>query len=133
MPTSPSLDHTAPARFRANLRQFQHDIAQFQRGTQQFQTDVRQLQAEMQSEMANIRNHIAPLRHLASPTHLQTPPSQLNRAQQAALTQFLDRGSRLWYWTSHGLILVGTFVIGNALLHPFEPWLRAWLHHFLGR
>ncbi|MDS3862117.1 hypothetical protein RIF25_15040 [Thermosynechococcaceae cyanobacterium BACA0444] len=134
MPTSPSLDRSAPARFQANLQQFQQDVAQFQRGTQQFQTDVRQLQAEIQTEMANIRSHVAPLRHLAPPTHPQSRHNpQLNQAQQAALSQFLDRGSRLWYWTSHGLIFIGTFVIGNAILHPFEPWLRAWIDHLLGR
>lgn len=115
----------------ANLKQFQQEVADFKRGVQQFQADVQQLQAEIQQEMADIRCHIAPIRHLAPPTHPSA--TRINLVHQAALTQFLERGSKLWYWTSHGLIMVGTFVIGNAILHPFEPWLRAWIHHLLGR
>ncbi len=131
---SQSPDLPSPQIIQANLKQFQQEVAHFKRGVQQFQIDIRQVQAEIQSEMANIRNHVAPIRHLVPPTHPQSRrTTQLNRAHQVALTQFLDRGSRLWYWTSHGLIMVGTFVIGNAILHPFEPWLRAWIHHRLGR
>lgn len=134
----PSQFSTPPSstQIRANLKQFQSDIAQLKRGTQQFQVDVQQLKAETQQEIANLRRHVAPIRHLGPPTRPQTTPrnsSPLNLAHQTALTQFLERGNRLWYWTSHGLIFIGTLVIGNAIVHPFEPWLRAWIHHHLGR
>ncbi len=118
-----------------NFYQFHQDVAEFNRGIADFRGAVSQIQAEIYQEMYTIRAAVQPLR-VQSPTPMipvRDPQQQREHSHQVAMSQFWQRGGRLWYWTSHGLIFVGTLLGGNALLHPFEPALHAWLYTLLGR